>query len=264
MEPIFPGMDPYLEQPSLWPDVHAGIIAGMRDQLQRQIVPRYIAQITPYTTYETIEIAPLRRAVIPDVGIYERGPADLGGVIATVDAPPLRGAAAMRIPTRYGRIEIRTRTDGSLVTAIELLSPANKRPGLEGVDAYEKKRQEFFTSDAHLLEIDLLRAGRRPQIVRPNPLPAAPYFIVLSRAEQRPDLDIWPCALDAPLPNVPVPLRAPDPDAVLALTPLIQQIYRSARYDLQVDYRTDPPPPDLSATESAWLEAQLRERGLRE
>jgi hypothetical protein len=41
-------------------------------------------------------------------------------------------------------IEIRTVNNRELVTAIALLSPANKRPRLDGADAYEKKRQEIF------------------------------------------------------------------------------------------------------------------------
>jgi hypothetical protein len=67
MEAPFPGMDPFLELPSLWPDVHAGLISAIRDHLQANIVPRYIAQITPYVSLELIEIASTRRAVVPDV-----------------------------------------------------------------------------------------------------------------------------------------------------------------------------------------------------
>jgi hypothetical protein len=181
----------------------------------------------------------------------------------TIDAAPLTGAAVMEVPTRYGRIEIRTIADDTLVTAIEVLSPTNKRPGAEGADAYEKKRQEVFRSAAHLLEIDLLRGGRRPHLARPATLPAVPYFVFLSRAERWPEIAIWPCALHVPLPTVPVPLRSPDPDVALPLTDLVQQVYRSARYDLQVDYREPPPPPELAAEDAAWLSAHLQAAGLR-
>ncbi|MBC8077885.1 MAG: DUF4058 family protein [Chloroflexales bacterium] len=263
MEPPFPGMDPYLELPSLWPDVHHRIITAICDQIQGQIVPRYIAQITPYLTFENIEIALTRRAVVPDVGIYERDATGTPSGTAVADAPPLVGAALMEIPTRYGRIEIRARGDETLVTAIELLSPVNKRPGADGADAYERKRQEIFRSDAHLLEIDLLRGGRRPLLAQPKTLPDVPYFIFLSRAQWRPEVDIWPCRLQNALPTVPVPLRHPDPDVTLSLPQVVQQVYRNARYDLQVDYRADPSPPDLAPDDAAWLDARLRERGLR-
>lgn len=264
METPFPGMDPYLEAPRLWPDVHIGLITAMRDQLQAQIAPGYVAQITPYVAIEQIEIAAPRRVVVPDVGVYERDAAGTAAGATTTDAPGLIGVAVQEVVTRYARIEIRTVTDDTLVTAIELLSPVHKRPGVEGADAYEKKRQELFQSGVHLLEIDLLRAGRRPLLARPSPLPAVPYFVFLSRTERWPEIAIWPCALQQPLPTVPVPLRRPDPDVALPLTQLLQQVYRNARYDLQVDYSAAPPPPDLDAADAAWLAARLRERGLRQ
>jgi hypothetical protein len=309
-------MAPYLELPRRWPDVQAGFITAIRDQLQPQLVPRYIAQITPYVAFEQIEIAPARRAIVPDVDVHEREEPGVPKVSATIDTPPLLGTTLMELPTRYARIEIRAIGEETLVTAIELLSPVNKRPGAEGLsgvdvfagspwnavgrigsgrcsntafpalgraadaqkrvptttclhlrgaegsDAYEKKRQELFRSGAHLLEIDRLRNGRRPQVAHPKTLPDAPYFILLSRAERRPEIAIWPCPLQQPLPTVSVPLRYPDPDVALALTRVVQQVYRNARYDLQVDYRTNPPPPDLAPDDAAWIDARLRERGL--
>lgn len=116
---------------------------------------------------------------------------------------------------------------------------------------------------AHLLEIDLLRGGRRPRLARPDPLPAAPYVVFLSRVERWPEIDIWLCPLTKPLPTVPVPLRRPDPDVPLPLTTLVHQVYRNARYDLRIDYRQPPPPPDLTLEEAALLDAHLRARRLR-
>jgi hypothetical protein len=257
-------MDPYLERTSLWPDVHAGFITAMRDQLQAQIAPHYIAQITPYIALEQIEIAVPRRAIVPAVGVYERDAPGVAANTAVIDAPALVGTAVMEVPTRYARIEIRSVNNETLITTIELLSPVNKRPGPDGADAYEKKRHELFMSSAHLLEIDLLRGGRRPHLAKPDPLPDAPHFVFLSRVERWPEVAIWPCPLQHPLPRVPVPLRRPNPDVALDLTQIVRQVYQNARYDLQVDYRSDPPPPALSADESRWLDTCLRERGLRE
>jgi hypothetical protein len=262
MELPLPGMDLYLERPSLWPDVHTRLITASCDALQAQIAPGYIAQITPYIALEQIDIAVPRRAVVPDVGVYERDIPVVAPSAAVVDAPSLTGTALLDIPTRYARIEIRAVNDETLITAIELLSPANKRPGADGADAYEKKRQELFQSGVHLLEIDLLRGGKRPRLARP--LPPAPYFVFLSRAERWPEIAIWTCSLQQPLPTIPVPLRRPDPDVALPLNQLLHQVYRNARYDLQVDYRAAPPPPELSVEDAAWLDAHLRERGLRE
>jgi len=216
--------------------------------------------ITPYVAFETLEIAPVRVA-IPDVGVLQRDWAESGPAAVVIADPPVTMRAEMAIPTSYGLIEVRTVADNVLVTAIELLSPANKRPGPDGADAYEKKRQELFKSTAHLLEIDLLRGGQRPRLI--GKLPPAPYFVFLSRVQRRPDVFTWPISLREPIPVVPVPLRAPDPDVPLDLGAALRQIYHNARYDVQVDYRQPPPPPDIPADDAAWLDAHLRERGLR-
>ena len=52
-------------------------------------------------------------------------------------------------------LEIREPVNGDVITAIELLSPLNKRPG-SGRDKYLRKRLEIFTTYTHLVEIDLL------------------------------------------------------------------------------------------------------------
>jgi hypothetical protein len=254
-------MDPYLEAPSLWPDVHHRFISMIGDQIQARLPDSYRAVITPYSAFESIEIAPVRR-LVRDIAVVEG--ATFGAARAearVVEEAPLTLPALMEVPVEYARIEIRSVREHVLVTAIELLSPANKRPSGEGADAYEKKRQEIFSSTAHLLEIDLLRKGRRPQVARP--LPEAAYFIFLSRVQRRPQIEIWPLALRAPIKAVPVPLRYPDPPIALNLGAAIHEAYRRARYDLEIDYREPPPPPELAPDDAAWLDAHLRERGLR-
>jgi len=167
----------------------------------------------------------------------------------------------MELPTRYHRLEIRTVGDDVLVTAIELLSPVNKRPGADAADAYDRKRREIFRSDVHLLEIDLLRGGRRPAFI--EPLPDYPYFIFLSRAQRRPAIEIWPIALREALPIVPIPLRYPDDDIPLDLNATLTQIYRSARYDYRIDYHQSPPAPELSSAEAAWVDELLHTQNVR-
>lgn len=262
MELPFPEMDPYLEAPNIWPDVHNSLVFAIRSQIQPQISPRYTAVITPYSVFETIDIAPTR-AIIPDIGVLERdSPSTPAKEAVTLAPAPMTGIVAMHIPTRYARIEIRTVVDEALVTTIEILSPANKRSGLEGAEAYERKRQEILRSEAHLLEIDLLRAGVRPSLI--TDLPDNPYFVFLSRVERRPTIEIWPLSLRRATTPLPVPLRYPDPDAVMNLAQAIQFVYTEARYDLRINYREAPPPPPLRDEDAIWLDAYLRERGLRD
>ncbi|RRR69978.1 MAG: DUF4058 family protein [Candidatus Viridilinea halotolerans] len=256
----FAGMNPYLEAPKLWPDVHHRLITAISDQLEARLGPHYTTAITPYVSLECADFTPVRVAVVPDVAIFEAAQ-EYVATQAPIAPAPLTGVAPLLVPMRYARLEIVTLDDGALVTAIEVLSPANKRPGPDGADAYEKKRQALFHAPAHLLEIDLLRAGRRP-LVQAD-LPPTPGFIYLSRAAHRPRIEIWPVTWHEPLSIVPVPLRHPDPDVPLDLNACLRQIYASARYGRRIDYGASPPPPDLTPAETAWLDEHLRAKGLR-
>ncbi|MBI5350560.1 MAG: DUF4058 family protein, partial [Chloroflexi bacterium] len=41
----FPGMDPYLENPTMWPDLHHRLITYIADTLQPALRPNYNARI---------------------------------------------------------------------------------------------------------------------------------------------------------------------------------------------------------------------------
>jgi len=96
-----------------------------------------------------------------------------------------------------------------------------------------------------LMEIDFLRSGRRMPMRRP--LPRAPYFVFLSRAEDRPFTDVWPIRVAEPLPRVPVPLSG-DADLELDLQQALTAIYDTFSYDLAVDYTHSPTLPLSDAT----------------
>ncbi|HET7090212.1 MAG TPA: DUF4058 family protein, partial [Anaerolineae bacterium] len=65
--------------------------------------------------------------------------------------------------------------------------------------------------------------------------------------------EVWPLRLQDRLPTVPVPLRDPDPDVPLALSPALAAIYDEAAYELSVDYSQSPPLPALSSEDATWL-----------
>jgi hypothetical protein len=181
---------------------------------------------------------------------------------ATAIAPaPLEILITTDLPEKLTSVVIRTVEDDTLVTSIEILSFANKCPGHTAYLTYRRKRRALLASTAHLLEIDLLRAGERPPLA--EPLPEAPYFIILSRAERRPVAEIWPLHLQEPLPILPVPLLPPNPDVPLDLGHALATIYDRSGYDLRIDYTQRPPAPALSAEEQMWLEAHLRTAGKR-
>jgi hypothetical protein len=159
---------------------------------------------------------------------------------------PAEGYLPLVDVERLAYVEIRDRRNRQLVTLIELLSPANKRPGSDR-DQYVAKRNEIVASSAHFVEIDLLRGGER------LPLEGAPesdYRALVSRCETRPRVGIWPVALRDRLPLIPIPLREPDPDAQLDLQDVLDDIYDKARYHTYI-YDGTPEPP-LSPADECW------------
>ncbi len=158
----FPGMDPYLEHPRLWQDVHDSLAGEIRDQLAPRLRPRYVARLVPQRVVDQPDDGELR-IMFPDVSVIRRGPVEplpvLVGAVPAITPAPVTAVNVMRVPFRQVSVEIRDVASGLLVTAIELLSPANKRPSSEAQEAYLRKRDTLLASTTHLLEIDLLRRG---------------------------------------------------------------------------------------------------------
>jgi len=255
-------MDPYIEHPEVWSDFHGDLAAEIRAELNKVIQPRYVARLVPRVTYEIVEIEK-PRSIRPDVGVW--GPrsgsgVERGGQAAVLAPAPVENLIAMELPLRLFTVEVLEAGTHELVTAIEILSPVNKQPGREAHDEYLRKRRELLRSSVHLIEIDLLRAGRRPPLERP--VPVAPYYVVLSRVDRRPYVDVWPIQLCEKLPTIPVPLVDPDPDVALDLGAVVAAVYERGGYATLIDY-SQPPPPALSEAESAWLEEHLRAQKVR-
>jgi hypothetical protein len=256
-------MDPYIEQRKIWPDFHNSLADEIRTRLNRMIRPTYFARLTPHTTYEVIEIASARlQSIRPDIGVWQRSaeqrPAPAGAVATLESATPapVESVALHEVPLELLSVEIRRSDDEVLVTAIEILSPVNKQPSHDDYREYLRKRRELMNSSAHLMEIDLLRAGKRPPLA--DPIPAASYYITLSRANRRPTVEVWPIALMESLPVLPVPLLYPDADVTLNLGRAVASVYERGAYDLQIDYRKPVPSPPLTAKERQWVKELLR------
>lgn len=255
----FPGMDPYLEG-YLWVDVHNALASKIRQQLAPKIQPNYTVRLEVYLVQDTApeneigilypDVEVLRRQSNPPLASNSPAPIEQGNLLVTPaplilpNIPPVE----VRIPT----IEIRDTESNLLVTSIEILSPVNKRE--TGITAYRQKRQRLYAANVHLLEIDLLRRGTRP-LMHPR-LPTVSYLVTLTRSQGR-EIEIWPIALQDTLPVVPVPLRAPDPDAPLDLGSALRDIYDEAFYHLSLDYRKMPPKPALTEEDLTWMEALL-------
>jgi hypothetical protein len=247
-----PGMDPYLEHPRAWPNLHHRLITAIAIHLGPQLRPKYrvVVEEALYQTTEQDAILVGR----PDVAVTqtvrrEAAPANAANGIATIQPIEISLPAATVI--RQGYLEIRDVTTSEVVTALEVLSPTNKRPGA-GRRTYEAKRQIVLASATNLVEIDLLRQW--PPLTPSNL--ASHYRILISASAQRPSASLYAFNLPDPIPPFPLPLRAEDPEPILHLKPLIDDIYDQSGYDLVIDY-AQPPVPDVSEGDRVWLTRQL-------
>jgi len=254
----FPGMDPYLEQPELWPEFHNRLLVAIADALGPQLRPKYRVAIEKRVYQDAAEDLQIGR---PDAAIFRaiaepnRLPQRQGQVL--VEPVMVELPMPEEVTERF--LEIREVGTGEVVTTLELLSPSNKRAG-KGRQLYEKKRLKVLGSQTHLVEIDLIRA------FGPLPLRGATatslYRILVSRVEQRPLAALYSFNLSDPIPSFPLPLQPADPSVWVDLQDLVSGVYDRASYDLAIDYQLDPTPP-LSASDDAWAKAWLIAQGRR-
>jgi hypothetical protein len=194
----FPGMNPYVEQDDAWHDFHERFLPLAAERIGSQVQPSYIVKIDEHVYIHENPQEPRRllgRADLAVVPTAHPEPAQAG---AGVIAAPIHVQLPAIDFERLAYIEIRDRRSRALVTVVELLSPSNKRSGPDR-DQYLAKRGQVLASPAHLVEIDLLRGGV-PMPVKDRP--ACDYAVMVSRAEQRPDADLWPIGLRDRLPII--------------------------------------------------------------
>jgi hypothetical protein len=256
-------MDPYLENPELWPDVHSTLINEIRNALNPTLRPRYVARIE-LRVYISDQDDPGRDHRVPDVRIEKRPRRKSAKKAQQPEgvavAEPLTIPFLTDEEVEEARLEIRHVESKALVTVIEILSPANKIRGSAGRRSFLDKRREILNSEVHWVEIDLLRAGT-PTLAR---LARADcdYRIVAARCEESTYGKFWPVSVRQALPVIGVPLRGKDPNVPLDLNAVLCTAYDKAEYDATIDYRRDPVPP-LSREDAAWAAKLLREHGVR-
>ncbi|MCF7963620.1 MAG: DUF4058 family protein [Pirellula sp.] len=250
----FPGMNPYLEQPSVWEDFHMAFATQIRESLATQVRPNFLVKLEERVFIHEPSSNERRKFLgKPDIALFEASPAHESSV-TTID-PALNQVKSIlaTIPDveieRHAVIEIRDRLDRQLVTMIEVLSPSNKRYGPDR-EQYLLKRATMMFSSASIVEIDLLRGGPRLPI---NDLPACDYCVTVFRKANAPKVEAWPIGLRDELPVIPVPLKGDFADAKLDLKALLDRVYDAAGYEDYL-YESFPEPP-LDQTDAIWAQA---------
>jgi len=252
----FPGMDPYLENPALWSEVHNRLIVAIANDLETKLSLDYRVAIERRTYLALPEDSVL--VGIPDVVVSQSSKSTEKPTQVIPQSVTASQATTVTLPipveVRESYLEIRDLSTGYVVTAIELLSPANKAEG-KGREAYLAKRLKVLGSPTHLVEIDLLRGGQ------PMPTSEAAklgsYRILVSRGDRRPMADLWAFGVREPIPEFPVPLRSGEEAPVLNLKQLLEQVYAQARYGSAIDYGRSPIPA-LKAKDRAWASQLTR------
>ena len=261
----FPGMDPYLEAPAGWPEVHNALADAIWAVLNRTLPePYYARKDRRVVLGDGPPVSPGESGIgVPDAGVHRREPAAGGGVATLAGlrrtVTPVVPVAAAGEPVELEFVEVRTgdHRDG-LVTAVEILSPNVKRRGDDRA-AYTRKLRGYARRGVSLIEVDLLRRGRRsPLGLRARALldraGRAFHYLILVRRAAGPDsgrADAQPVRLPEALPVAPVPLRPGDADAPLDLQFAFNDLYDRGPFRRAVHYDAPPNPP-LPQVYHAW------------
>src|SRR5437870_1178871 len=186
----FPGMDPFLEEEPLWPAFHHQLVTCLYQILLPGLVDRYRARVVQrhYTTEQ-----PLFTSIVREEHHEEY-------------------------------IEVRQRSDGRLITLVDVVSPCNKTTE-SGRQAYLEKRGEGKNSGSNLVEIDLVLQGQPMLDYSREGLPDWDHAVTVTRATQPERYEIYIATLQKKLPKFRLPLAAGDRDTVLELQTVLSRCF---------------------------------------
>jgi len=279
MSSPFPGMDPFLEAPDIWPDLHEALASEIRAELNLFLPQPYYARLEVRPEVGIIDDEGAPRHIVPDVTVIRQASVS-PPASDTATLPERRVALSESVELTVGLesirhqfVELRDASRGhKLITLLEIVSPSNKRSGIDR-RSYLRKQREILESDASLIEIDLLRSGDRllpsaeidAYLAGLEPQPA--YLVLVNRAWQRVGTamayQLFAVGVRHVLPCIPVPLREGEDDIKLDLQWVFNQAYDRGPYRRgAVDYSREPEPP-LELDDAQWLHQRLQDQQLR-
>ncbi len=222
-----PGMDPFLEEESLWPAFQHQLVLSLYQVLLPGLVDRYRARIS-------------QRQYVTEQALF---------------------TSIIREEHQEDYIEVRQRCDGRLVTLVEVVSPANKTT-TAGRAIYLEKRKEGRNANASLVEIDLVVQGQPTLEYSRDGLPDWDYAVTVTRSTQQERYEIYTATLQKRLPRFRLPLAADDRDTVLDLHNVFTRCYDQGGFASRINYQKDPPIA-LNDEDRQWLDDVLRQAKLR-
>jgi hypothetical protein len=223
----FPGMDPYLEDENLWPAFHHQLVSCLYQILLPGLIDRYRARVGQrhYATEQALFTSVVREEHVEEF------------------------------------IEIRQRSDGRLVTLVDLVSPTNKTSA-SGREAYLKKRNESKSGGTSLVEIDLVLQGQPMLDYSREGLPDWDYAVTVTRPAQPDRYEIYTATMQKRLPRFKLPLAPDDRDTILDLHAAFTRCYDQGNFAAKIDYQRDPS-TRLSETNRQWVGEILKQQKLR-
>jgi hypothetical protein len=254
----FPGMDPYLE--FRWPSAHVLLMSAITIALNQSLPAGLEARPEEEVRVESLagEVVRSYRADIA-IGRGSSFTVTKSGSASTDVAEPIQ------IPYQHAPFILRdvrivdTGDNDRIVTAIEVLSPWNKRSEKLNLK-YIRKLHEFEAVDVNWVEIDLIRSSRKRLIVTWNDVPAenrADYLVTTYRAQSE-KIIAYPIHLPDRLPVIFIPLREADEDVQLDLQGVLDNIYSVGSFR-SIDYRKPLVPP-LKGNNAEWAAGLIARR----
>ena len=266
MKSPFPGMDPYIER--RWESLHGRLVVYAADSINERLgdaplraEPQYRLRVDVHEEDEDGGSYP----ALPDVVTIETALGDApylgdGGGTATLTEPEVIRASELRRKERY--VNVVDLEENRVVTTIEFLSPSNKVAGLTR-QRFLRKRRDMAEAGVNVVEVDLVRAGRRtlPDDLRGRRrYREAAYLAWARRVHPRPQFEVYPMSFREPLATIRLPLRRGDADLPLALQSLIDLTHEKGRFRPS-DY-AGPLVPPLPPADADWAAGLLAAAGL--
>jgi hypothetical protein len=253
-------MNPYLDDPAIWPGFHTLLIA----EITRLLQPLLNARGYYANSDERVWLAEAPRTFFPDVGVVESPKrTGTGSSLALMEVDEPLHLKSLEIEGKERFIDMFDSSGNQLVTSIEVVSPSNKSQ-THGRELYLQKQREVRDAAVNLVEIDLLRTGLHVIDVPRSLLTSISgwsYVVLIGRVNAV-DYEVYAIKLRDALPRIRIPLKAGEPDIALDLQEAVNAAYQIGPYELRINYHRPPEPP-LGIEDAKWADELLLDKGLR-